>query len=170
MRCKLESVNEEILSLRPRLERLGVVSICFVGLADLRSSSTASARARSSHLSRTVSTLAPGRCEGVHRLVAETTGGLEPVVFGLTRDVGRDEMEEFREFVDEREAVRWSRRVWYAKASRCLDGDDGASVVDGISAFGFSMSCQSRQYNTPLQPTSTICTYTGNNLKSDLKG
>lgn len=121
MRCKLESVNEDeleivdILSLRPRLERLGVVSICFVGLTDLRPSSAASARARSSHLSRTVSRLVPGRCEGVHRLLAGTTGGLEPVpvVVGLTRDVGRDEMDEFREreFVDEREAVRWSRRV-----------------------------------------------------------
>lgn len=119
MRCKLESVNEDelemvdMLSLRPRLERLGVVSICFVGLTDLRPSSAASARARSSHLSRTVSRLVPGRCEGVHRLVAGTTGGLEPVVVGLTMDVGRDEMDEFREreFVDEREAVRWSRRV-----------------------------------------------------------
>jgi hypothetical protein len=82
VRCKLESVNEDelemvdMLSLRPRLERLGVVSICFVGLTDLRPSSAASARARSSHLSRTVSRLVPGQCEGVHRLVAGTTGGL----------------------------------------------------------------------------------------------
>lgn len=150
MRCKLESVNEDeleivdMLSLRPRLERLGVVSICFVGLTDLRPSSTASARARSSHLSRTVSRLVPGRCEGVHRLVAGTTGGLEPVEAGLTRDVGRDEMDEVREreFVDEREVVRWSRRVWYAKVSRCLDGDDGGALVVDGSVFGLSMSCK----------------------------
>lgn len=150
MRCQLESVNEDeleiadILSLRPRLERLGVVSICFVGLTDLRPSSTTSARARSSHLSRTVSRLVPGRCEGVHRLVAGTAGGLEPVVVGLTTDAGRDDMDEFREreLVDEREAVRCSRRVWYAKASRCLDGDDGGALVVDGSVFGLSMSCQ----------------------------
>lgn len=150
MRCKLESVNEDelervdILSLRPRGEPPGVVSICFVGLTDLRPSSTASARARSSHLSRTVSRLVPGRCEGVHRLLAGTTDGLEPVVVGLTREVGRDEMDEFREreLVDEREVARWRRRVWYAKASRCLDGDGGGGLAVDGSVFGLSMSCQ----------------------------
>ena len=109
MDCKVESVNEneleivDMLSLRPRAEPFlgdSEKSVCFVGLDDLCPSSAASARARSSHLLRTLSRLAPGLWEGVHRLLAETGGTAElepdPVVVGLMREVGRDEMDEFR--------------------------------------------------------------------------
>jgi len=104
----VESVNEngveiaDILSLRPMVVPRGEGSgklVCFIGLEGLRPSSAASARTRSSHLPRTVSRLAPGLCEGVHRLLAGGAGELEvdPVVLGLTREEGRDEMDEFRE-------------------------------------------------------------------------
>lgn len=104
----MESVNEnaleivDMLSLRPRVsptEGDSEKPVCFVGLEGLRPSSAASARTRSSHLPRTVSRLAPGLCEGIHRLLAGGTGKLElePVVVGLTREVGRDEIDEFCE-------------------------------------------------------------------------
>ena len=79
-------------------------------------SSIAFSLARSSHLLRTASKLAPIRCDGAHRRVPVGV----PVPFGLNRPVDCELLRASVPAPPRVEEVRSSRRVWYAKGPETL--------------------------------------------------